>query len=477
MLTVALVLLPAAIGCTNPYGLSGGSDGHGTLVLSMDSGSQEAARFTIFPELHESDIESYGITLSDGPAADSVTTVESEDGAFPAPLELHDIVPGTWRVTVVGYDGTDPGKANAIVEGTQEAVEIRSGGSTEVDSIVLSYLDDGTAPGFFDFTVTWPADEPVDRVVFVLEEKQDGDVASIDDSDDDALEVDAGAGTATKSIDPSTLQADEDDRYAATFLEDDNTLAAGWYWITVRFDREEDDDNPGASTWVADEIVSVRPNLTSSATIDVDEIPLEVRIADEVEEDIETSIEDDDAFDSDDLGFTYEGTGGGTLTIDTSDIEHTIDLSFKIRDDGVEKRNAATDDAAGRFDEETNVEVLFDDNEEPEGIYYPPYPWSGDVSDADVDDLEDTELIPADSEEAEPGYTGPTLEDLNDVIDDGHEDLDVEGEVVLEGDYKGFLQVTFELPDSVDELTFEFGGGNQRQYSFGDFEATLVNDE
>ncbi len=470
ILTLLLVLLPLAVtGCTNPFGLSGGSDGHGSLVLSMDGGSGSAARFTIFPNLSESDIESYEITLSDGPGADVVRTVNAANGTFPAPLEIRDIIPGAWNVAVTGYDGADPAAANAIVRGSQSGVEIAAGASTHLDSIVLSYLDDD-GDGFLDFSVSWPADEPVDRVVFVLEEL-DGSVGSISDN---AVDLDTGAGTAVRHVDVSTLEADGDDRYAVAFLENDNSLAVGWYWLNVRFDRYADGDQPGASTWVVDELVLVRPNLTSGATVDLDDIPLEVRIVQEVEDDISATIENDDNFDATDLGFVYTGTGGGSLTIDTSGIEHTVDLSFKIRNDSVGRNNVATADAAGRFDAGTNVAVVFDDNGDPhETYYYPPYPWRDDR----VDSTDDTELIPADGNEAEEGYTGPTLADLNSVISDGHDDLDLEGEVVLDGDYKGFLQVSFRLPASVDSVTFEFGGGANRDYSFGDFKATLVDEE
>ena len=469
ILTAALAfVLVVTAGCTNPFGLAEGSDAHGRLVLSMHSGTTDAARFTIFPDLQATDIASYEIALAGGPGADVFLTVEADAGAFPAPLEIRDIIPGTWTVTVTGYDGADPESARAVVRGSEAGVDIRAGESTNVDSIVLTYLDDD-GHGFFDFTIIWPADEPVDRAVFVLE-ALDGRVESIDATDDDALEVNAAAGTATKSVEVSSLQTDDDNRYAATFLENDTSLAAGWYWITVRFDREAGDDNPGASTWVVDELVLIRPNVTSSAVLHIDDIPLEVRIANEVEDSISATIEDDDDFDSDELGFTYTGTGGGSITIDTSGIAHTVDISFKIRNDSVGRNNVATDDAAGRFSEGTNVAVLFDENTEPEQTYYPPYPWRDD----NVGSVEDTELIPADDEEAGAGYNGPTLEELNSVIDG---DPQLEGVVVLDGDYKGFLQVTFRLPDPVDLVTFTFGGGANRDYSFGDFEASLVDEE
>lgn len=451
-----------ALGCTNPMvlDLDGAANGsRGGIILSVGSGSSgNMPALTVFPGLEMSDIESYRITLTGGPASDVITDVPAEGGGFPSPLELRDIVPGTWTVIVTGYDGGDPGSANPIVQGAKHGVTVVAGASTGVDSIALTYLDSDD-PGYLDFAVTWPGDQDVDRVAYRIE----------------ALDGTSIAADESRVAPFYEVEVDGETRLSVA-IADELELAAGVYWVTVRFDREGDPDDPGdpgASTWVFDELAHIAPNVTTSETVHLDRIPLEVRIANKIDEEIENFVSEDDNFDIDDeLGFVYQGTGGGEMVLDTSGIEETVIITFRIRNDYKATGGSGLDSdlAAERFDSGSSVEVSADGS--LTGTYYPPYPYDG-------TDPETDGLIPA----SDPDNV--SLDDLQHVIDN-HDGLDeqaygqldqdiekLEGTVITEGEFAGFLEVSFELSASVDEVVFQFGGGQARSYTFGDFSATL----
>lgn len=464
-LHVLLPLLGLAllvIGCTNPMAMdleNSGNDSRGGIILSVGSGGSEGGpAFTVFPGLQKNDIKSYRITLTDGPARDMTMETESQGGAFPSPLELRDIVPGTWTVVVTGFDGPDPGDARPIVRGAEQGVSVEAGTNTSVDSITLTYLDNDD-PGYLDFAITWPEDEKVDRVAYRIE----------------TLDGDAIAENESEAFD----EIDGEQRLSVT-IADEMELEAEVYWVSVRFDRYGDDDDPevtGASTWVVHELVHISPNLTTSETVHLDQIPLEVRIANEIDGKINDFVDDDDNFEVDEeFGFIYEGTGGGSMSIDTGEIDVSVIITFKIRNEfevtGGDGLNSPY--AAERFESGSNVEVSLDG--ELTGTYYPPYPYDG--TDPETDDL-----IPASDPE------NVSLDDLQHVIDnfdsfdeDLYGELDeeistLEGTVITDGEFHGFLEVSFELPAHVDEVLFQFGGGRARHYTFGDFSATLSEED
>ena len=487
-------------GCTNPFGMSepDQSPGHGSLLVSATPGDSSVGAQTIFPVVSMSQIESYRVELTDGPAADvaQVITVSDEDGAFPSDFAINDLVPGTWKLRVEAFDEEDPDDApGPLVRGTRGDVKIEAGVRTEIEPVALRYLDDCDGddcdPGYLDLTVTWPEEEEVDRLTFIIEDHDgDDDVDRVDDSlTDDRFEEknDSGRWSRTLSVEDDLDSDDdinEDNRYFTDIFEADTEIDAGWYWISIRFERDgdpDDDEDRDTSTYMVHELVYVRPNVTTAASIDIDDIPLEVRYAQEVEDSVQETVDEDGNFDEvEDLGFAYTGSGGEQLSIDTSDIQDDTDISFKLRNESenIDGDDLLKENIVERFNTGVAVEVLLDgddfEGDEFVGTYHPPFAYD----DGPLDEVEDAAIVPAETEDE------VSLNDLQHVIenedeydglDDGvtYEGLDTG--LVKEGDFKGFLAVTFSVPSEVDEIVFDFAGGDHRKYTFGNFEVELAD--
>lgn len=157
---LALAFLGLLIACTNPYAMQQG--GVGTLRLSgVHSGGIGAA--TVFPEVDLSDIESYEITLTDGPNAGEFeprTVASDEDGQLDAGsgLEFEDLVPGDWTVQVRGFSGAD-GTGDLLVSGAREGVQISRGDFTDV-TVTVYLVDDPDLEetGEWILDLDWPED-------------------------------------------------------------------------------------------------------------------------------------------------------------------------------------------------------------------------------------------------------------------------------------------------------------------------------
>lgn len=476
ILSVAVLLS----GCSSPFGLDPDSEGAqsngGNLVISVGSGSGNVSTMTVFPTFELSLIGSYKITLTDpaGSRDDVVSIEDTADGSFPSPLELRDIIPGTWNVKVEAYDGPKPASANLLLSGTQQSVKITAGQTSSVSSITLSSIecDSVDCEGTLDLTVSWPDDQGVDEVYYEVK-PFDGD---------ETLEHDA---TVT-SVDFDG--PDGENRYSVSFPDSgNNTLPAGLYWVTVRFDDNTDD---GTSAWVVDELVYIRANLTSTHEFKLDYVPLEQQIEEEITESVDDAIADpdNDGFTTDEeFGYAYTGNGGGTLTIDTSEIDDDAIVSFKVRSEATGEKFLDGDSiearAEARFDIETQVKAsLYVLNEEGEEelyeppadnpydyeennpyYYYPPGPYIDDY----YTDEEPQELLPPDDTDV------LSLQDLDNVSVNSEWNPAPVSTVLTTGDYAGFLEGEFFLDETVDEILFEFGGGSKRKYTFGDFTVSL----
>ena len=474
-LKTAFFLMTAlfVLGCTNPFGMpeAGESSDRGSVAFSVDAGASGLGAQTIFPDFSMSQIESYRVTLTDGPASDVTQVVSDlEDGTFPADFEMNDIVPGSWNVRVEAFDEQDPDNApGPLVRGVKNDVLIEAGARTNVGSIALRYLDDcedvDCNPGFVDLTVTWPAEEDVDRVAFFIEDFDGGDVESL--SDDRFTDEN---GRLKRTLDvaedlDSDADTNDENRYVTSFFEDNTEIDAGWYWVSIRFERDgdpDDDEDRDTSAYMVHELVYVRPNVATAASIDIDDIPLEVRYAEEVEETVEEAVNDpdNDDFDVDDeFGFVFQGAGNTTLEVDVGDINDDIYLLFKVRNEYTGNNSPSDGSAADRFDK-ADVTVSTDANAEQE--YIPPYTFVDDIE--DLDDLPD--MIPATDDEV------VSITDLDDELT-ANDNLNGE-RVITEGDFLGFLQISYFVPADAQVVSLSFGGGTNTNYSFGDFEVELA---
>ncbi len=349
------------------------------------------------------------MTLSDGPAADVVSDVEADEGgAFPSDFSLSDLVPGTWTLTVEGYDGPSPDDAARIVAGSTE-VSVSAGTNTSA-AVTLSPIEqceDGNCDrGTLSFTVTWPEEEDVERIAYTIAEYDAGG----DLLEEQTLEDGAFDGP------------DEDSRYAATIEQD---LDPGLYWVTVRFETGD-----GGSTWVAHELVYIRSNLTSAHTVNVSERTLTDVMTDTVEETISDDGNDRwESIDDGDGDYAYFGRGAGTLKFDAYDQDVTI--SFRVRNENINDTDP------------NDVTVTwFSDNQHKD----------------DIDSQESAVEYPYTRarDDGEEILGSDYLEDESTLTDLG---LDDEGFRVIEIDI-----------DAGRYFSIEFQGGKFREYSFGDFE-------
>jgi len=326
---LALCALGLASGCSSPFGAEHSRDAQpsaasavgGRVVVSAGSDSRSAAigALTVFPDFETSAILSYKITLSSDALDNLVTVVNDLDnGAFPEEVQLVDVIPGTWTVTVSGYDHEDPEheNANELVRGQADDAVVTAGNTTSVGPIPLGHLEGGE--GSYAVTVTWPTNQDVQKAEYRLDDGSEQGLWVL--YEDDFEELEDGA------------------RRSMTIGDD--ARDAGSFWLTVRLDD--------GRTYV-DELVYVYANLVSTETInlsaqdfpaqEVTEESIIQAITEQIEENIDPENEDSDfqIAQGDDGDYVYVGTGGGTLEFDQINAGGTI--SFEVRSEGYQGGN------------------------------------------------------------------------------------------------------------------------------------------
>ncbi|MFW6368677.1 MAG: hypothetical protein ACOCZ9_02965 [Spirochaetota bacterium] len=199
---LALVLLGFIAACTSPFAAQQGS---GILRLSgVQSG--EIGSQTVFPTVDLSGIDSYEVTLKDGPNEaefESKTTNDVDDsGQIKAGenLQFEDLVPGEWTVEVEGFS-EENGNGDLLVSGSAENVQINRGEFNEVD-VTVYLIDDppDDETGDWELDLTWPSDADIDGDYSTTDVVTDYSVSfepfdGQDDSDATIDETDALNGT------------------------------------------------------------------------------------------------------------------------------------------------------------------------------------------------------------------------------------------------------------------------------------------
>jgi hypothetical protein len=296
--TAALGVLAALIAglaaCTNPLSpqLSSGpktdaaGEGTGAMVVSVAPSGVRPA--TLLPDFQLSAVETYRVSLSDGPPGAAVPgsrEVAAEDsGAFPGEVVFEDLVPGDWTVTVEGLDDT----GIVVLRGEAPDQNVPLGARLNVN-VTLGLLETGS--GSYELTVTWPTDQNVKAIQY----RFDGGGWNVIASDSFA---DLGGG-----LSGVTIAGD---------------LAAGSYWITVRLDMGELFDQRYRA--YVDERLYVYANLQTSETIpltasDISDPPPEPGSWEELEEDGAIEIGEDGGISYNPDGYDY-ASGGNNIDVD-----------------------------------------------------------------------------------------------------------------------------------------------------------------
>ncbi|MFW5694594.1 MAG: hypothetical protein ACOCYB_05460, partial [Alkalispirochaeta sp.] len=174
---LAITLLVTFIGaCTAPFAPSGGvsdilGDLGGLRFSRLDgefsSGEPVFSAQTALPRINYDEITFLRISLSEGPAgSDPQQTVVPDvtftaEGALDPPIEIEDIIPGEWTLTVEAFNADpDSDGAGVILQGSS-VITVTAGAFAEVDGVSVQPVDNGDS-GAWEFTATWPEETDPD---------------------------------------------------------------------------------------------------------------------------------------------------------------------------------------------------------------------------------------------------------------------------------------------------------------------------
>lgn len=257
-----LVALVSLAGCTAPF--DPGRSVLGDLMGSLGglritrvtgttvTGESLFGAQTALPVLDYSDVAALRFTLTDGPGDAEDRTVVVLDPEFDGagnltdPVEIADLVPGTWTLIVEGLNG-DPDQpgSGVFLRGTTE-ITVSAGEFAELPSVTVQLVDD-EGDGNWELTLEWPGEE-------------DPDYAITDVVSEIAYRVEGGAWTTINA--PAVPDADE--IYRLVIGEQDWT--PGDYQISVELWAG---DKPAPYNVVAryDEIWRIYSNTTTRKTV------------------------------------------------------------------------------------------------------------------------------------------------------------------------------------------------------------------
>lgn len=216
---LVLAIGAAMVSCSSPFGPdstdygpgaghTAGADhdpgaGHrGSLVI----GGSTLGAATVLPEMHLDNITTYRVIVHDGPGGAGKPPVRvpaGSDGSFQGPLEIADLVPGVWAVTMEALRG-DHDNETTVLRGTATDIRIKPGEAVYA-KIDLSPPREGT--GTLIVSAAWPADQGVTALEYRI--------------------------TPMAMNAPALWTSISSDTFAVTFSEE---LPSGTHILTVRLD-------------------------------------------------------------------------------------------------------------------------------------------------------------------------------------------------------------------------------------------------
>lgn len=258
-----LVLVTVAGACTAPFnpGGSGIEDllgNLGGLRISRITGTTVTGESvfsaqTALPVLDYDDLGALRFTLTDGPVGADDRTVVLPDPAFDAegdletPVEIRDLVPGEWTLTV---EGLTEESGVVLVRGTSN-VTVAAGEFEDIGIVSVQLVDDA-GDGNWELTITWPPESDPDYAIT--------DVVT-------QIRYRVGEGGSWQTVNqPNSGWETENDVYTHVLSGADTP---GTYLVSVELVAGE---NAAPYSVVAryDEIWRVYSNLTTRKTVDFD---------------------------------------------------------------------------------------------------------------------------------------------------------------------------------------------------------------
>lgn len=179
----ALAVMVAALvsltfGCTSPFNPGGGGpagslgdlmDHLGGIRISRVTGTETGGGSlfrtqSVLPSVAIDDVKALRITLDNGPEdADPIIHVVrdpslDENGVLADPVEITDVIPGDWTLTVEALDETE---TLVLLRGTN-GITISAGEFTDLTTVTVGLVDIADQPGTYELTITWPSEDDPD---------------------------------------------------------------------------------------------------------------------------------------------------------------------------------------------------------------------------------------------------------------------------------------------------------------------------